>query len=171
MVITAGVLRLAGRLKVAMAIPSRTTRAAEEPAEHDPGMPPEARKPGREAWLSADTTLQHVLAHELAPDVARTKLANRLWRGEIIARASTLFYGGMESSDAIIPSEFWNRQWRDVQIDYANNAARSRGFGPGLKPANGGMVPDYITDDNAAGIVFSKRHLCAIWPDIKAEAS
>jgi hypothetical protein len=122
-------------------------------------------------WLSADAALAHVLAHELSPDVARAKLANRLWRGEIIARASTLFYGGMESADAIIPSDFWNGQWRDIRIDYTGNAARSRAFGPGLKATNGGMVPDYITDDNATGVAFSQRHLYAIWSDLKAEAS
>jgi hypothetical protein len=117
-------------------------------------------------WLSADATLQHVLAHELSPDLARAKLEDKLWRGEIPAKAALLRYGGTEASDAIVPLDFWNRQWRHVWIDYANNAARSRAFGPGLKPANGGMVPDYTSDDSATGIVFSQRHLYLIWPEI-----
>jgi hypothetical protein len=117
-------------------------------------------------WLSADATLQHVLAHELSPDVARAKLKDKLWRGDIPARAALLRYGGTEASDTVIPSDFWNGQWRDVWIDYPNNAARSRGFGPGLKPANGGMVLDYMSDDAAAGVTFSQRHIYAIWPDI-----
>jgi hypothetical protein len=123
-----------------------------------------------QTWLSADATLQHVLAHELSPDVARTRLEDKLWKAEIPAHAALLRYGGTEASDAVIPLDFWNRQWRHVQIDYANNAARSRAFGPGLKPANGGMVPDYVSDDNATGIAFSKRHLYAIWPDIVSTA-
>jgi hypothetical protein len=122
-------------------------------------------------WLSANATLQHVLEHELSPDVSRAKLEDALWRGSIPAHAALLRYGGTEASDAIIPLDFWNRQWRHVWIDYPNNAARSRGFGPGLKPANGGMVPNFISDDSAAGVAFSQRHLFSIWPDTETKAS
>jgi hypothetical protein len=119
-------------------------------------------------WLSADATLAHVLEHELVPDLAQTKLANRLWRGEIPARAALLRYGGTEASDAIIPLEFWNGQWRDIRIDFTGNAATSRAFSPAMKPAESGsgMVPNYISDDSAAGVVFSQRHLYLIWPEI-----
>jgi hypothetical protein len=119
-------------------------------------------------WLSADETLQHVLSHELVPDVARTKLEDRLWRGEIPARAALLRYGGTEASDTVIPFDFWNGQWRDIRIDYAGNAATSRAFSPALRPAasGGGMVADFITNDSAAGLAFSQRHLYLIWPEL-----
>jgi hypothetical protein len=99
--------------------------------------------------------------------VARAKLESKLWKAEIPARATLLMYLGAEFSDAAIPSDFWNRQWRHVWIDFTNSTARSRAFGPAAK---GGYV-DYISDDNAAGVAFSQRHLFLIWPDIKAEAS
>lgn len=122
-------------------------------------------------WLSADATLQHVLAHELAPDVAQTKLEAALWRGSIPAMATLLMYLGAEFSDAAIPSDFWNRQWRHIRIDFTNSTARSRAFGAALKQSGSGMVPDYTSDDSASGILFSQRHLFSIWPEIKAEAS
>jgi hypothetical protein len=119
-------------------------------------------------WLSADATLAHVLAHELVPDIARSKLEGRIRKGEIPAKAALLTFLGAVSSDAVIPSDFWDRQWRNVWIDYASNTAGSRVFSPALKPAESGsgMVPNYISDDSATGVVFSKRHLCLIWPDI-----
>jgi hypothetical protein len=113
-------------------------------------------------WLSADATLQHVLAHELSPDIARTRLEHRLWRGEIPARATLQRYGGTEASDAFVPIDFWDRQWRHVSLDFANGTARSRAFAPAAKE---GFV-DYTTDDSATGIAFSRRHLFSIWPEI-----
>jgi hypothetical protein len=118
-------------------------------------------------WLSAHDTLAHVLAHELSPDAAQTKLEYALWRGLIPARAALLMYLGAEFSDAAIPSDFWNRQWRHVWIDFTNSTARSRAFGPAAK---GGYV-DYISDDNATGVAFSQRHLYLIWPEIASAAN
>jgi hypothetical protein len=115
-------------------------------------------------WLSADAMLQHVLEHELSPDVARAKLEDRLWKAEIPAKATLLMYLGAEFSDAPVPSEFWDWQWRHVWIDFTNSTARSRAFGPAAKE---GCV-DYRSDDNASGIAFSRRHLFAIWPDIES---
>jgi hypothetical protein len=113
-------------------------------------------------WLSAEAALAHVLAHELSPDIARTRLEHRLWRGEIPARATLLRYGGTEVSEEFIPIDFWNRQWRHVSIDFTNGTARSRAFSPAAKE---GCV-EYTTDDSAAGIGFSRRHIFLIWPEI-----
>jgi hypothetical protein len=115
-------------------------------------------------WLSADATLAHVLAHEMVPDVAKTKLEGRLWKAEIPAKATRLTYLGAEFSDAPVPSEFWDRQWRHVWIDFTNSTARSRAFGPAARE---GFV-DYTTDDSATGVVFSKRHLFSIWPVLES---
>jgi hypothetical protein len=124
-------------------------------------------------WLSADAALQHVLAHELVPDAAKTKLENKVRNGEIPAKAALLNFLGAISSDAVIPADFWDRQWRHISIDFTNDTARSRVFSPALRPAESGsgMVLNYLSDDSATGVAFSKRHLFSIWPDTETKAS
>jgi hypothetical protein len=112
-------------------------------------------------WLAADITLQHVLAHELVLDVARSKLEREVRRGGIPAKATLLRYGGTETSDAVIPSDFWTSPWRHVWIDFASNTARSRVFG---------VDGVYLSEDTAAGVAFSERHVFPTWPKIEEPA-
>jgi hypothetical protein len=122
-------------------------------------------------WLSTDEALQHVLAHDLVPDIARSRLENKVRNGEIPAKAALLNFLGAISSDAVIPADFWDRQWRHISVDFTNGTARSRVFSPALRPAESGsgMVLDYISDDSATGVAFSAQHLFSIWPEMATE--
>jgi hypothetical protein len=105
-------------------------------------------------WTAAGKAFAHVLSVELVPDVAHSKLTERIKKGEI---------PGRDGSGNVVPSNFWKIQgyFASVTIDFETGTAERNDYS--LSQAAGEPIKPYATR-RLAGLSFSTSHLFNCFP-------
>lgn len=113
-------------------------------------------------WVDLRAAYQHVLEHEILPEISERNLLKKLKSGTLPAKANHLQDGLKEQTNVLLDVSFWQSQWAVLRIDFMNSLAENSYFTPNGK---------FTSVRRATGIAVSARHFFADWPETETPAA
>lgn len=109
-------------------------------------------------WLTPNEALQHVVAIEMNPLVAKQKIIQEIKRGTVPAKAATYSSGSLASTEHFLPPDHLRQGNVSVDLNFDSGEARitHHNFVMGQPPFSVG---------HATGLVLGRRQLLKIWPE------